>query len=113
MNFQVIDGSFYYDSSRKLLDRVGFSVDEGDVLAILGPNGAGKTTLLKCMMGLLPWKEGSTFLDGSDIKAIPFRELWKTVAYVPTGQGIGLFLLRRGDGPARSKRPHRHGLPAL
>lgn len=87
MNFQVIEGSFYYDSSRKLLDRVGFSVGEGDVLAILGPNGAGKTTLLKCMMGLLPWREGSTFLDGSDIKAIPFRELWKTVAYVPQAKG--------------------------
>jgi ABC-type transport system involved in cytochrome bd biosynthesis fused ATPase/permease subunit len=29
---------------------------------ILGPNGGGKTALLKCMVGLLDWEDGTSFL---------------------------------------------------
>ena len=52
MTFSVRGGSFAYGTER-VLDRISFSVESGEVLCILGPNGVGKTTLLKCMMGLL------------------------------------------------------------
>jgi ABC-2 type transport system ATP-binding protein len=35
------------------LDRVSFSVAEGEMFGLLGPNGAGKTTLLSILSGLL------------------------------------------------------------
>ncbi len=88
MTFEVEKGSFYYSSDRVVLRKVAFSVGEGDVLAVLGPNGAGKTTLLRCMMGLLPWREGRSMLDGVDIKTIPIRELWRSLAYVPQAKGM-------------------------
>jgi len=31
----------------KALDKLSFSINEGDFLGIIGPNGAGKSTLLK------------------------------------------------------------------
>lgn len=34
------------------VDRVSFSVDEGEVFGLLGPNGAGKTTTLEILEGL-------------------------------------------------------------
>lgn len=37
---------------RVVLDRVSFSVDRGDVVAIIGPNGSGKTTLVRAILGL-------------------------------------------------------------
>lgn len=39
--------------SRRVLDRVSFSVDPGDKLAILGRNGAGKSTLIRILSGLV------------------------------------------------------------
>lgn len=47
-----------------ILDKVSFSVESGDTLAVIGPNGAGKTTLFRAILGLLPysgyvlWKKG-------------------------------------------------------
>ena len=35
------------------VDRVDFTVQEGEVLALIGSNGAGKTTLVNLISGLL------------------------------------------------------------
>lgn len=84
MTIEVREGSFRYPGdNRKVLDSISFQASSGDVLAILGPNGAGKTTLLRCMMGLLPWNSGETALDGTPLKGIPQRDLWKRISYVP------------------------------
>ncbi len=84
MIFEVHNGCFGYEQQgREILKNVEFSIGDGDVLSILGPNGVGKTTLLKCMMGLLKWKEGGSFLDGENIARMPQRKLWQKIAYVP------------------------------
>ena len=38
---------------RKVLDRVDFAVQPGEIVTIIGPNGAGKTTLVRAMLGLV------------------------------------------------------------
>ncbi|MGW6280543.1 ABC transporter ATP-binding protein [Kribbella sp. NPDC055071] len=39
--------------TRLAVDRIGFTIDRGEVVGLLGPNGAGKTTTLKMLSGLL------------------------------------------------------------
>ncbi|MGQ0605750.1 MAG: metal ABC transporter ATP-binding protein [Candidatus Nitrosotenuis sp.] len=48
---EVSDVSISYNGSLAI-DKVKFSVDEGDLLGIVGPNGAGKTTLFRAVLGL-------------------------------------------------------------
>jgi zinc transport system ATP-binding protein len=43
--------SVRYDG-HNAVDRINFSVMEGDLLGIVGPNGAGKTTLFRAILGL-------------------------------------------------------------
>ena len=83
MKFEVKDGCFGYAAGEQVLDSICFSVKEPEIVSILGANGAGKTTLLKCMLGLLPWRSGASYLDGTDIRALRSREFWKKVGYVP------------------------------
>ncbi len=45
--------------SRKLLDRISFTVDAGDRLALIGSNGAGKTTLFRMIEGKVQPDDGS------------------------------------------------------
>lgn len=45
--------------SRKLLDRISFTVDAGDRIALIGSNGAGKTTLFRMIEGKVPPDDGS------------------------------------------------------
>lgn len=82
MKFSVKDGCFGYNK-RQILNNISFTVSSGEVLCILGSNGVGKTTLLKCMMGLLKWHSGSTFVDDVPASQIPYKKFWQRIAYVP------------------------------
>lgn len=80
---EVSNISFAYSAESKVLDRVGFSVKNGECLAILGNNGAGKSTLLKCIDRIHPVKGASVAVDGKDVFAMSKRQMAQHVAYVP------------------------------
>lgn len=83
MILEVQNGSFGYPHQQKILKDINFTLSKGRILSVLGPNGVGKTTLLKCMVGLLDWVEGKSFLYGEDIKHINTKKLWSKVSYIP------------------------------
>lgn len=86
MIFTVRNGCFGYKTKDVLKD-ISFTVGDGEVLSVLGSNGVGKTTLLKCMMGLLKWKSGNSYVDGTQISEMKPKEFWKKIAYVPQAKG--------------------------
>ena len=88
MILEIKNGCFGYPKQDIILPDINLSLEEGHILAILGPNGIGKTTLLKCIIGLLPWREGATFLYGQDIKTLKPKELWSNVSYIPQSHGF-------------------------
>lgn len=49
------------------VNRVGFTLDEGEILGLIGPNGSGKSTTFNCIAGALAPTEGSIRLDGREI----------------------------------------------
>ena len=53
------------------VDRVSFTVDEGEIFGMLGPNGAGKTTTLEMLEGLRTPDAGRATVLGSDVVREP------------------------------------------
>ncbi|HEY2824502.1 MAG TPA: ABC transporter ATP-binding protein [Gemmatimonadales bacterium] len=51
------------------VDRVSFTVPEGQIFGFLGPNGAGKTTTIKMLTGLLAPTSGTGRVAGLDIRS--------------------------------------------
>ena len=51
------------------VDRVGFSVDEGQIVSLIGPNGAGKTTLFNAVTAVHPASSGRVRFAGQDLRA--------------------------------------------
>ncbi|HEV2346881.1 MAG TPA: ABC transporter ATP-binding protein [Actinocrinis sp.] len=56
---------------RAVVDRVGFAVAPGELLAVIGPNGAGKTTLFNLVSGLLRPDSGRIMLAGREVTRLP------------------------------------------
>ncbi|MCB8881344.1 ABC transporter ATP-binding protein [Acidisoma cellulosilytica] len=49
------------------VDRVSFSLERGETLALVGESGSGKTTIGQCLLRLLPPNSGVIRFDGQDI----------------------------------------------
>jgi branched-chain amino acid transport system ATP-binding protein len=67
------------DLSRRFLglvavNKVSFSMDEGEILGIIGPNGAGKTTFINLVSGIIMPSEGKIEYKGQDITYMPAHE---------------------------------------
>lgn len=85
---QVNELHQYYGGSH-ILRGLSFEARVGEVTCLLGRNGVGKTTLLKCLMGLLPSKQGSVTWEGNVITSLkPHQRIHAGVAYVPQGREI-------------------------
>ena len=68
-----------------MVDKVGFTVAEGECYALLGPSGCGKTTTLRCIAGLEPIDAG-TIAIGGKVVSDPARGI-----FVPTHErAIGM-----------------------
>ena len=80
MKLEVKNGSYAYKKDQYIFRNVSFSLGEKQILTVLGQNGIGKTTLLKCMMGILPWKSGGTYVDGVKLEN---PRKFKEIGYVP------------------------------
>lgn len=68
----------YYGSRNhvtRALDRISFTVEDGEFIAIMGASGSGKTTLLNCISTIDTVSAGSILLDGENIAELPQREL--------------------------------------
>lgn len=49
-----------------VLDKVSFSIEDGEIAVVVGSNGAGKTTLIKALLGLVKPINGS--INFNDLK---------------------------------------------
>ncbi|HKQ09516.1 MAG TPA: ABC transporter ATP-binding protein [Blastocatellia bacterium] len=67
---------------QQALDRVSFTVREGDVMGLIGPNGAGKTTLFECVAGLLPANQGAVVYRDRGLASTRRKE---ALFYMPDG----------------------------
>jgi ABC-type nitrate/sulfonate/bicarbonate transport system ATPase subunit len=59
-----VDGELHHVQA---LDRVNFTVHDGEIVALIGPSGCGKTTALRVAMGLDPSSSGRVTVDGREV----------------------------------------------
>jgi len=60
-----------YFGETHAVDKVDFTIGEGEVLALIGSNGAGKTSLVNLISGLIPADSGQIFFRGADVTRQP------------------------------------------
>ncbi|VVM87583.1 High-affinity branched-chain amino acid transport ATP-binding protein LivF [Pseudomonas fluorescens] len=84
-----IDTLHQYYGGSHILRGLSFEAKIGEVTCLLGRNGVGKTTLLRCLMGLVPAREGSVHWEDQPITTLkPQQRVHAGIAYVPQGREI-------------------------
>src|SRR5512140_2687158 len=61
-----IDGAL---QTVQALDRVSFTVRDGEIVSLIGPSGCGKTTALRIAMGLETASRGKVLVDGREVRS--------------------------------------------
>lgn len=74
--------SFAYDEAVPVIDKVSFSVKQGETIAILGPTGSGKSSLMHLLTGLYEPDDGKILVEGIDLKNIRKKCLRRSVGIV-------------------------------
>ena len=71
--------------NRLILDKINFSINEGQIFGMLGPNGVGKSTIFNLITGLIMPKNGKVLINGQDTTKFPIYLRTKKfkVGYVP------------------------------
>ena len=69
MKLRVEDMAISFDN-RRILEHVGFHVEEGEFTALIGPSGCGKSTLLNILAGLLDCEEGTFYVDDVQVSGV-------------------------------------------
>ena len=75
------------------LDRVSFTIEKQEIIAVIGPNGSGKTTLLKAILGLVPC-QGEIHIFGTSRRARSCRR----------------WAMCRSTSPLKALSPDRRGI---
>jgi len=71
-------------NTKKIIDNISFSVDQGEIFGLLGPNGAGKTTTLRMMLDIIKPESGNIKVFGKDLD--PNSK--DRIGYLPEERGL-------------------------
>lgn len=84
---EVEDLSVRFSSKRgilKAVEKVSFSIKEGETFGLVGESGCGKSTLGKALLRLLPLHSGKVLFEGKDILHFSSKQLkeWRKEAQI-------------------------------
>lgn len=77
--------SFAYPDEKDIpvLQKINFTLKEGQTLGLVGRVGAGKTTIIQLLLREFDDYDGKITLNGHDIREIPLNVLLRQISYVP------------------------------
>ena len=74
--------SFTYDGVGRILDRVSFDVEPGEMIGLVGHSGAGKSTLVNLISRMYEATDGEILVDGEPIVGLQQKKLRAQIGVV-------------------------------
>jgi len=81
ISFEQVE--FGYHTDRPILNKVSFTIEPGEKVAVVGESGAGKSTLVKLLFRFYDVTGGSIAINGVDIREATQDSLRKLIGIVP------------------------------
>ena len=83
LKIEISNASFSYKGSKEtLFQNLNMTINGGDKIFVTGPSGQGKSTLIEIILGMLPLRSGSIYLNDEDVTHIK-NAIRTSAIYVP------------------------------
>ncbi|MEQ1789935.1 MAG: ABC transporter ATP-binding protein [Rickettsiales bacterium] len=69
-----LSGVYKAFGSKKVLDGIDLTINQGESLVVIGGSGSGKSVLIKCILGILTPDKGTIKIDGVDVGKLSRNE---------------------------------------
>ncbi len=69
-------------TGKNLFEKVSFSLNPGEIIALIGPNGAGKSTIANLILGFYKPNQGEIYFDDEPINELELKTLRSSIAIV-------------------------------
>ena len=66
----------------KILDKISFTINKGESVALVGSSGSGKTTIANLLNGFFNPKSGNLLIDNNNISNITKESLYRNISIV-------------------------------
>jgi len=73
----------YEDTNITALNKVNFTINKGETIAIMGKTGSGKTTIANLIARLYDVSDGEILIDHKPIKKVNLESLREQIGFVP------------------------------
>jgi ATP-binding cassette subfamily B protein len=74
--------SFGYDKDKPVLNKLSFTIKQGETIAILGGTGSGKSTIMHLLLRLYDYTDGSITINGHELRDVEKNHLRSHVGMV-------------------------------
>ncbi len=81
--FDDVEFAYPGRPEQPVLQGVGFSLKQGERVALVGPSGAGKSTVMQLILRFYDADRGTVRIDGCDVRAVDPAALRDRLSYVP------------------------------
>ena len=79
----------YPETKVTALEKINFTIQQGQKIAIIGKTGSGKSTIAELLLRIYDVEIGEIYLDGKNLKNYSLSNIRTNIAYVP--QDVFLF----------------------
>ncbi len=107
-----IDHLYFQLGDKKILNDISVKFEPNMIHGIIGPNGAGKSTLLKNICRIWEPDAGTVYVNNTDYKNIPRKELSTIITMVPQNATVS-FPISVFDMVSMGRHPHLGRFQAL
>lgn len=102
IEFSDVDFAYPSRPDTNILDKLSFTINSGETVAIVGPSGAGKSTLFSLILRFYDPSSGEVKIDGVDIKTGLLADVRNRTAIVP--QDVTIFASSVSENIAFSRQ---------
>lgn len=78
----IADQLSWQVKNKVILDKLSFSIAQGEFVGVIGPNGAGKSSLLRCLYRKIKPTSGGVFFNQQPLTSFSRKQLAQKIAVV-------------------------------